>query len=109
MWYNSNEYNSKMLISNNIIYLKKIINKPSFWCWIGYDLLQKGTYKLSFEILSNKDIINYNFIKLHKPNAFNSTQNIYANEWTQIFCIELNILEDNDELCFIFASIFIDL
>ena len=101
VWYNSIEYNSKMLISNNIIYFNKIINKPRFWCWISYDLHEKGKYNLSFEILSNKDIINYNFIKLHKPETFYATQNIYANQWTQIY-ITLNVLEDGDDLCLIF-------
>ena len=103
VWYNSNEFNAKMMIQNNIIYFDKIINQPRIWCWIGYDLFEKGIYDLSFEILSNKDLINYDFIKLHKPVTFYSVQNIYANEWTQIN-ITLNVIEDNDELCLIFDN-----
>ena len=105
VWYSSLDHNSQMMIlnenNNKIICFNKIINKPRSWCWIGYDNIKKGCYNLTFEIYSDKDIINFNFIKLHNPITFYSTQNILANTWTTINLI-INIREDNDLLCLIF-------
>ena len=104
-WYCSIKFNSKMFISNNIIYLNKIINKPRSWCWIGYEIKEKGLYKLSFEIYSNKNITNYDFIKLHKPVKFYSVKNINANQWTQIE-LTIETTEDLDLLCLIFDDFY---
>ena len=99
--YNSINRTSQILIHDNIIEFKKIINNSSPFNWIGYELEKTGFYILSFEIHSNKNIINYDFIKMHKPVKFYKTNNILANVWTKIV-IFIEIREPNDLLCFIF-------
>ena len=101
VWYNSIGCNSLMKISDEVIYLNKIINAPRHWCWIGYDIIDKGYYNLTFEILSNRDIENFDFIKLHNPVKFYKTQNIKANIWTKIDII-INVRENYDYLVLIF-------
>ena len=82
--YFSKYFNSKMYIQNDIIIFDKINKNKSIFCWIGYILKNIGIYNLHFEIYSNKNIINFDFIKLHKPQIFYKTINIIANTWTNI-------------------------
>lgn len=93
--------NSSMIIENNIINFNKINNNN--FCWVGYNILEPGKYNLSFEICCNKDIINFDFIKLHKPVKFFKVDNIFANTWTQIR-IYIETFNNDDLLCFIFDN-----
>ena len=99
--YITNSINSTIIIFDNIIYLNKIINNIIQHCWIGYNIKDKGNYNLTFEIFSDKDIINFDFIKTHYPIKFYKIQNITANIWTKIN-INLNILKNHELLCLIF-------
>jgi hypothetical protein len=101
--YTSLENNSTMTIIDNIIHLNKIINNPNPtpWCWIGYDIADVGYYNLIFEMKSDKDLIDFDFIKTHYPITFYKTQHIFSNAWTQI-TQELTISEENDQLFLIF-------
>ena len=94
--------NSKIIIRDNVIVFNKNIIEPCWWTWFGYEFNDTGLYNLSFEIYSNKNIINYDFIKIHKPqDKFYKTPDILANTWTKIN-VTIEITEVNDLLCFIF-------
>lgn len=101
--YFSKYFNSKMYIKNNIIFFDKINKNKSIFCWIGYSLKNIGIYNFCFEIYSNKDIINFNFIKSHKPIIFYKTINIFAYTWTKIEII-IEIKEKNDLLTLFFDN-----
>jgi hypothetical protein len=101
--YFSKYFNSKMYIKNDIIFFDKINKNRSIFCWIGYTLKNIGIYNIFFEIYSNKNIINFNFIKLHKPIFFYKTINIIANTWTNIQII-IETKEHNDLLTIIFDN-----
>jgi len=101
VWYASIDNNSQMMLLNDTICFNKIKTDICPWCWIGYDIKEKGLYQLSFEILSDKDIINFDFIKLHKPVIFYKTQDILANIWTNI-AVQITVHEPDDLLCLIF-------
>ena len=59
-----------------------------------------GSYNISFEILSNRDIINFDLLKLHKPIKFFNTSKINNNQWSLIN-IDLHTVEENDLLLII--------
>ena len=103
VWYTSIDRNSQMMLLNDTICLTKIKNFTCPWCWIGYDIKEKGIYNLTFEIFSDKDLINFDFIKLHKPVIFYKTQDILANTWTKID-VQIIVHEPDDELCIIFDN-----
>lgn len=94
---------SNMMINNNIITFNKIIQSNNCFCWIGYNISEPRKYNLSFEIYSDKDIINFDFIKLHKPIKFFKIDNILANIWTKI-SIVIETFSNDDLLCFIFDN-----
>lgn len=101
-------YYSKSLSSSIIIYddgiidYNKLNKSPLDYSWIGYNIKGTHNYKLSFEIYTNKDINNFNFIKIHNPVTFykiNKYIDIY--NWNYIELI-ININSDYDFLCLIF-------
>jgi hypothetical protein len=94
---------SSFLISNNTIQFKKHSTGKNNFCWIGYNIKIPGTYEITFEIYSNTDIINFDFIKLHKPIKFYKVKDILANIWTKINII-IDTFEIDDLLCFIFDN-----
>jgi hypothetical protein len=51
IWHSSVNNNSKMMIENGDIYLNKFNSRICDYCWIGYNISERGTYKLTFEIL----------------------------------------------------------
>jgi hypothetical protein len=99
--YNSTNNTSNMKINENLIEFNKYVFNKCAFAWIGYELEKTGSYKLSFEMMSNKDIINFDFIKMHNPIKFYKTQNILKNSWTTIDIIIEN-KEKNSLLVFIF-------
>jgi len=103
VWYNSCNNNSSMLIDNNIINFKKNNKHICGNCWIGYVLSTPGFHNISFNIYSDKDIINYDFIKVHNPIKLYKTENIYANTWTKIN-ITIETSYPDDLLCLIFDN-----
>lgn len=90
----------RFIIKDNIFYLKKLTPVKIHYVWFGYNLYY-GKYNLSFSIYSNKNINNFNFIKLHNPINFINTPNINPYVWTDIN-IEINVKCKEDLLCFIF-------
>lgn len=101
--YNSIGNTMVMTINNNTIRLNKLSETETRHAWIGYDIKRCGKYRLRFDILSKKNIGNYDFIKLHRPIKFYKIGNINSNILTHIdIIIETN---ENDELlCFIFDT-----
>ena len=98
--YYSKNNNSSLLINNNIIIFNKINNNIQDYCWFVYNILYPGIYNLSFDIYSNTDIINFNFIKLHK---YYECKDILAHKWTHIN-INIEVFKKDDLLYFIFDN-----
>jgi hypothetical protein len=101
--YKSFHNSSDFIINENIITFNKKTYEIAPMCWIGYQMKKQGSYHLTFEILSNKNITNYDFIKLHKPIIFYKTPNILENTWTKVD-IMIKINELDDLLCLIFDN-----
>lgn len=98
----------KMVIHDDKnITLTKLAN--GLYSWFGY-VLDCGKYELSFDILSDTDIL-IPFIKLHNPVIFHETGPIYANQLKTI-CLTITVRNMNTEVLFIFdhynASAIID-
>ena len=107
---NNNEFylsynnNSLLYIDNDIINLNKINKNICDFSWIGYNINGIGKYILTFYILSDKDINNFNFIKTHNPaKYYNINKYISINEWNNIEVI-FDIESDWDHLCLIFDN-----
>ena len=103
IWYKTENNHSELLIYDNNIKFRKNVNGKTIFSWIGYNINKKGLYKLSFELITNNNIINYNFIKLHKPIKFYNISNCFVNKINYINII-LNVMEDDDLLCLIFDN-----
>jgi hypothetical protein len=101
--YHSVGNTSQMNINKNIIQFKKNINEPCGHAWIGYKIRNIGKYQLIFKIKSDKNIINFNFIKLHKPIKFIQTKNINAGT-IEIIDTIIETTEQDDLMCFIFDT-----
>ena len=99
--YKSKNNSCSIMIINNLIMYEKITVEKCCFAWFGYDIKDVGIYNLKFNIMSNKDIIDFNFIKLHKPIKLYNTPNITANIKTSVSII-IDINELDDELLFIF-------
>ena len=92
----------EIAIKENVIEFNKINPNKCLWAWIGYEIRNPGIYNISLEMHSNKDIINYSFIKSHKPEeVFHKTCDILANTWTQIN-LKINVTCNDELICFIF-------
>ena len=59
-------------------------------CEIGYNIEEIGIYEINFEIYSNCDIINFDFIKLYKSNKIYKVDNILKSKWKTIHIIIVN-------------------
>ena len=107
VWYKSLNNNAEMLKNeiDNIIYFKKINHYRCNYCWIGYEIKNIGNYNLIFDIMSNKDIINFNYIKTHKPEQYYTTNNIYSNTLTSIN-IMIKITNNDDLFVIIFDDFY---
>lgn len=101
--YYSHNNKCNCLISNNIIHFIKFRKGAFHYAWFGYNLINKGTYKINFDIETNKNINNLQFIKTHKPEkTYKINQNIIINKWNYIE-LEINI-DESDLLVFIFDN-----
>ena len=102
-YYYSKSLSSSVIIdNNNIINFNKLNKEKIDYSWIGYNILGRKKYKLNFEIYSNKNINNFNFIKIHNPVIFyNIDKYIDINCWNYIEVI-IDINSHLDFLCFIF-------
>lgn len=88
----------KMVIHDDKnITLTKVAN--GIYSWFGYTL-DTGRYTLSFDILSDTDIV-IPFIKLHNPVIFHKTEPIYANQLKTIN-LTITVRNMNTGLLFIF-------
>lgn len=101
--YNSINNNSQIILNQNSINFKKNNSNIANYCWFGYDIKQIGFYKLSFDIYSNKDIIGFDFIKLHNPIKMYRTCSIYAKQWTTIDIV-IEVTRRDDFVIFIFDN-----
>ena len=105
VYYFSKNNSSKIMIDEleDIIYFSKIEQKMIDFAWFGYNLDSPGKYNLNFEIYSDKELNNYDFIKIHNPVKFlkNEDNLLIINKWNKV---EINfvIKSKNDLLCFIF-------
>ena len=103
--YNSKNNTSSICIHNDEIinFSKNTSNKCDF-AWIGYNLEKNREYNIKFCFFVDKDINNFNFIKLHKPvRYYNQKNNIIPNKWNDL---EINVKtsKEDDLLCFIFDN-----
>ena len=88
----------KMVIHDNKnVTLTKVAN--GIYSWFGYTL-DTGRYTLSFDILSDTDIL-IPFIKLHNPVIFHDTGPIYANKLKTI-SLSITVRNINTDVIFIF-------
>lgn len=102
VWYHSLQHASMMRKNtNDTISFHKVVKGKSHWCWIGYRIAKKGTYHLCFDMESNQDLGDFSFLKLHHPVQFYPTPPVHAGEWTTID-VTLNVVQDNEMLCFQF-------
>ena len=101
--YYSIDKNSQMILNDNNIYFKKNVCDMKLWCWFGYKLNEIGFYRLTFDIFSNRNIIDFDFIKLHKPVKYYKISNIFENCWTTIDII-IETTDAEDLLCIIFDN-----
>jgi hypothetical protein len=100
--YNSNGNTCQIILEEeNNVYLNKLISSTGTYCWFGYIIETPGKYNLSFDVYSNKDIIDYDYVKIHNPIKYYKTSNIYAYNWITIG-ITIEVSESNDKLIFIF-------
>jgi hypothetical protein len=100
--YNSNGNTCQIILEEeNNVYLNKLISSTGTYCWFGYIIETPGKYNLSFDVYSNKDIIDYDYVKIHNPIKYYKTSNIYAYNWITIG-ITIEVSEANDKLIFIF-------
>jgi hypothetical protein len=81
------------------ITLTKLAN--GIFSWFGYTL-DTGRYTLSFDILSDTDIL-IPFIKLHNPVVFHETGPIYANQLKTIN-LTITVRNMNTDVLFIFDN-----
>jgi hypothetical protein len=89
-----------MLLYDECINLNKVRNYNCCWCWFGY-VMNRGNYKLTFDITTSNNLNNFNFLKLHKPVKFIPVHKHINNyEWTYIE-VEFTVTEDNDLFIFI--------
>jgi hypothetical protein len=100
-YFSKNNACSIVISNENSILFKKIENKFSTFCWVGYNMETIGKFILTFDVYSNFTIENYSFIKLHYPIIFPKINKIIENEWQKI-SIEIDISNENDLLIFIF-------
>jgi hypothetical protein len=99
---NTNNKNINMMIKNDVIYLNKTCQEKCQYAWIGYHIKHLGTYNISFEMLSNINLTNFNFIKTHNPEKYHChNAQILALTWTKIN-ITITLTSDDELLCFIF-------
>ena len=101
--YYSKNSNSSLLIDDNIITFTKINNGRHNYCWVANNISDPGIYNLSFDIYSNSDIINFDFIKLHNPVKYYKCKNILAYTWENINVI-IETSKNDDLLCLIFDN-----
>lgn len=100
-YFSKNNACSIVIFNENCILFKKMDNRFSPFCWVGYNMETVGKFLLTFDVYSNFTIENYGFIKLHNPVIFLKIDKINENEWKKI-SIEINIKNENDLLLFIF-------
>ena len=105
IWYLSIDNNSKMFLKteNNIIFIKNIYGCVPY-CWIRYEISGNGKHEVYFKIKSNKNIINYDFIKLEKSKILYK-KNILENTWTEINVI-IDIIDNNDFIYLFFDNFY---
>lgn len=86
----------------DIISFNKIINKNIWFSWFGYEL-EPGSYTLTFDIISNKDI-DYPFIKRHGSNDYFTTKKINANCFESV-SLDITVDPSNLKILFIFDEL----
>lgn len=104
-YYTNSIGTAEIKISNNEIELSKIKKGYVPFCWFGFDNIKSGTYTVSFDIFSDKKLIQTHDIgiKSHQPlEMYNSfVPEIIPNKWTHME-EEIHLYIDNDLLIFIF-------
>ena len=95
VFYHSIYDNCVMIIQGDSINLHKVRNYVCEYCWCGINL-SRGFYNLSFDVITDKDINQLNFLKLHKPVRYiDKNQHIPQHEWVRIN-ISFEVTEDED-------------
>ena len=105
IYFTSNQ-NASMLKLNNSIQLRKLTSEYGGNVWLGYQLANIGKYLITFDILSDTDIGDFNFIKTHKPIKFHqlpSSISILANQRTHVSLV-IETQYADDLLCTIFDN-----
>lgn len=75
--YHSKYKSVEIIINKSDVYLKKVKEGKHLFSWFGYELAA-GTYDLTFDVLSDKDI-DFPFVKTHFPTVYYKAPYIHAN------------------------------
>lgn len=87
--------NCVMILEGESINLHKVRNYLCDYCWCGLNF-NRGNYNLSFDVITDKDINNLKFLKLHHPIRYiEHNQYIPQHQWVNIN-INIEITSDND-------------
>lgn len=100
--YTNKTSTATLTINDSIVELCKIVQKSSPYTWIGYNLEHVSQYNVSFTIKSDK-LINFDYIKLHKPTRFIHSQIIQPDIETNVN-VSFKTSNRDDFLCFIFDN-----
>lgn len=102
------KYNSRCnniileVIDDSCIKFKKVVYNKVWFSWFGYEL-EPGSYTLTFNIISNRDI-DYPFIKRHGSNDFFTTKKINANCFETI-SVDITVDPSDLKILFIFDEL----
>ena len=97
-------YNNIILevIDDSCIKFKKVVYNKPWFSWFGYEL-EPGSYTLTFDVISNKDI-DYPFIKRHGSNDFFTTKKINAN-CLETISVDITVDPSDLKILFIFDEL----
>jgi hypothetical protein len=102
-YYSKNNISNLYISESNVVTLTKKYSGTHSYCWIANNIPDPGMYKLSFDIYSNYNIINFDFIKLHKSVTYYQCKDVLAYTWVNINVV-IETSQNDDLLCFIFDN-----
>jgi hypothetical protein len=98
VFYHSMYDNCVIILQDDSINLHKVRDYRCEYCWVGLNL-NKGNYNIEFDVITDKDINQLKFLKLHNPERYiDINQHIEPHIWTRI---NINFEVTNNEDLFI--------
>ena len=99
--YSSIHRNADLIVHENGFELFKKNHTPCSFAWAGYNMRETGYYTLSFDMWSDKQIVQFPFIKLHQPVIWHTVPAIHEKVWTHV-TLFIHVTEPHDLMCFMF-------